>query len=78
MGAPLTLRHSELDGLRKWLVKDFDNVLIFYLPYPNGVLIVRVLHAAYDWWSLLGIRGPGGGDYASPPTAKGFGAQYRA
>ncbi|MEO5654579.1 MAG: type II toxin-antitoxin system RelE/ParE family toxin [Nitrosospira sp.] len=56
MGAPLTLRRSELDGLRKWRVNDFDNVLIFYLPCPDGVLIVRVLHAARDWWSLLGIE----------------------
>ena len=57
MGAPLTLQRAELNGLRKWRVKDFDNVLIFYLPHPDGVLIVRVLHAARDWWSLLGIEG---------------------
>lgn len=56
MGAPLTLCRSELDGLRKWHVKDFDNVLIFYLPRPDGVLIVRVLHAARDWWGLFGIE----------------------
>ncbi|MEQ1602287.1 MAG: type II toxin-antitoxin system RelE/ParE family toxin [Methylophilaceae bacterium] len=56
MGAPLALRHAKLDGLRKWRVKDFDNFLIFYLPHPDGVLIVRVLHAARDWWSLLGIK----------------------
>ncbi|WP_084226817.1 type II toxin-antitoxin system RelE/ParE family toxin [Nitrosospira sp. NpAV] len=42
--------------MRKWRVKDFDNVLIFYLPRPDGVLIVRVLHAARDWWGLLGIK----------------------
>ena len=41
--------------MRKWRVKDFDNHLIFYLPRPDGVSIVRVLHAASDWWSLLGI-----------------------
>ena len=56
IGAPLTLRPAELAGLRKWPVKDFDNVLIFYLPHPNGVSIVRILHAARDWWSLLGIE----------------------
>lgn len=56
IGAPLTLQRTELNGLRKWRVKDFDNVLIFYLPRPDGVLIVRVLHAARDWWSLLGIE----------------------
>jgi toxin ParE1/3/4 len=56
IGAPLTLRHPDLAGMRKWGVKDFENHLIFYLPRPDGVLIVRVLHAARDWWSLLGIE----------------------
>jgi toxin ParE1/3/4 len=55
MGAPLTLKPRELAGLRKWRVKDFDNHMIFYLPTPDGVSIVRVLHAARDWWGLLGI-----------------------
>ena len=56
IGSPLTLRPPELAGLRKWRVKDFDNHLIFYLPHPDGVSIVRVLHAARDWWGLLGIE----------------------
>ena len=56
IGAPLTLRHPELAGMRKWRVKDFDNYLVFYLPRSDGVSIVRVLHAARDWWSLLGIE----------------------
>jgi toxin ParE1/3/4 len=55
IGAPLTLRDPALAGLRKWRVKGFDNHLIFYLPRPDGVSIIRVLHAARDWWSLLGI-----------------------
>jgi toxin ParE1/3/4 len=56
IGAPLILRPPELAELRKWRVKDFDNHLIFYLPRPDGVSIVRVLHAASDWWGLLGIE----------------------
>jgi toxin ParE1/3/4 len=55
MGAPLVLRSPKLAGLRKWVVSGFENVLIFYLPCPGGVSIVRVLHAAQDWWRLLGI-----------------------
>ncbi|MHB8406477.1 MAG: type II toxin-antitoxin system RelE/ParE family toxin, partial [Gammaproteobacteria bacterium] len=55
IGAPLTLRPPELAGLRKWRVNGFENHLIFYLPRPDGVSILRVLHAARDWWSLLGI-----------------------
>ena len=56
MGAPLTLRRQELAGLRKWRVKDFDNFLIFYVPRPEGVSVVRVLYATRDWWALLGIE----------------------
>ena len=56
IGSPLKMRHPELAGLRKWKLKGFDNVLIFYLSRPEGVLIVRVLHAAQNWWGLLGIQ----------------------
>ena len=56
IGAPLTLRRSELDGIRKWRVKDFEKFLIFYFPRPRGgVSVVRVLHAAQDWWGMLGL-----------------------
>jgi toxin ParE1/3/4 len=56
MGAPLTMRRSELAGLRKWRVDGFDKVLIFYLPRADGISVVRVLHATRDWWHLLGLQ----------------------
>lgn len=56
IGAPLILQHPTLAGIRKWRIKDFDNHLIFYLPHADGESIVRVLHAARDWWSVLGIE----------------------
>jgi len=55
IGAALTLTHPELAGMRKWSIEGFENVLIFYQPRADGVSIVRVLHAAQDWWSLLGM-----------------------
>lgn len=55
MGAPLKLRHPELSGLRKWRVRDFDDVLVFYRPHARGITIARVLHAATDWWRVLGF-----------------------
>ena len=51
----LTVRRPELAGMRKWHVKGFERLLIFYLPRQQGVSIVRVLHAAQDWWNLVGI-----------------------
>ena len=56
IGAPLTLRHPDLAGMRKWRTTDFDNFLIFYVPRSDGVSIVRVLHAAQDWRTLLGLE----------------------
>ncbi|MDF0666530.1 MAG: type II toxin-antitoxin system RelE/ParE family toxin [Nitrospira sp.] len=56
IGSPLALRHPDLAAMRKWRIKDFENHLIFYIPHSDGVTIVRVLHAARDWWSLLGIE----------------------
>jgi toxin ParE1/3/4 len=55
IGAALTLRAPQLAGLRKWRVQDFENFLIFYLPRPDGASVVRVMHAAQDWWERLGI-----------------------
>lgn len=55
MGAPLPLRRPELANVRKWRIKDFDNHLVFYEPRPTGISVVRVLHAASDWWGLLGF-----------------------
>ncbi len=57
IGAPLQLTHPRLEKLRKWRIKGFDNHLVFYEPHPDGVSIVRVLHAARDWWGLLGVEG---------------------
>lgn len=56
MGAPLALRRPELHSMRKWQVKEFDDILIFYMPHPDGISVVRVLHAAQDWWTLLGMK----------------------
>ena len=56
IGAPLMLHDPALAGMRKWPVTDFENHLIFYLPNKNSISVVRVLHAARDWWTLLGIK----------------------
>ncbi len=55
IGAPIILRSPLLAGLRKWRIKEFDETLIFYLPRNNGISVVRVLNAAQDWWSALGL-----------------------
>ena len=49
------MKDSELAGIRKWPVKDFESFLVFYLPHHRGVTIVRVLHGHQDWWRMLGV-----------------------
>jgi toxin ParE1/3/4 len=56
IGAPVKLRSSALAGIRKWRIKDFDKYLIFYLPRPGAISVVRVLYATRDWWTLLGVE----------------------
>ena len=44
---------ERLAGLRRVPVKGFDNYLLFYLPRPDGIDVIRVLHAARDIESIL-------------------------
>lgn len=55
IGAPVHLQHPALVQLRKWSVREFGHHLVFYVPHTEGISIVRVLHAASDWWALLGL-----------------------
>ncbi len=55
MGVELAVQRAALAGIRKWQVKGFEKFLIFYLPRGDGVSIVRLLQAAQDWWSALGL-----------------------
>ena len=53
IGSPVRLRHRALRGVRKWAVKDFVKVLIFYLPQGSGITILRVLHSSQNWPEAL-------------------------
>lgn len=55
IGALVDTLNPALAGIRKWRVREFDHFLIFYLPRENDVLLVRVLHTAQDWWSMLDV-----------------------
>lgn len=54
LGAPIASSNPRLAGLRRWRVAEFENWLIFYMPVHGGISAVRVLHAAQDWWKILG------------------------
>ena len=44
-----------LADLRFWPIPRFRRYLIFYLPAPGGVEIVRVLHGARDMTTIFGV-----------------------
>jgi plasmid stabilization system protein ParE len=44
----LTRSIERLAGTPRVPVKDFENYLLFYMPRPGGIDIVRVLHGARD------------------------------
>ena len=39
---------ARLKGLRRVPVNGFENYLVFYLPHPAGIDVIRVLHGARD------------------------------
>ena len=55
LGVIVQTTAPELKGVRKWSVADFERFLIFYLPRPGDILVVRVLHSSRDWWHLLSL-----------------------
>ena len=42
------LQSYSLAGVRSWVVPGFENYVIFYLPTPDEVRILAVLHGARD------------------------------
>jgi toxin ParE1/3/4 len=50
------LRSFSVPGVRSWVMPDFQNYLIFYLPTATEVQILAVLHGARDLASALAQR----------------------
>lgn len=40
---------ARYEGIRWLVVPKFRNYLIFYRPFQDTVIVVRILHAAQDW-----------------------------
>lgn len=48
-------RSAHLKGLRSWPVAGFEVTLVFYIPSPGVVDVLRVLHGARDLALILGL-----------------------
>jgi toxin ParE1/3/4 len=54
IGAPRRARNPSLKGLRSRTISGFRNYIIFFLPAPDGIEVIRVYHGARDIDRLLG------------------------
>lgn len=43
-----------LEGIRSWVVKGFENYIVFYREIPGAIEVLRVLHGARDVLRALG------------------------
>ena len=55
VGSPIAVTRAELAGLRKRHVSGFESVFVFYRELPDHISVIRILYAAQDWWSLVGV-----------------------
>jgi toxin ParE1/3/4 len=55
LGPPVPTSAPNLTALRKRKIDGFPKLLIFYRPSTDGIEVIRVLHAAQDWWALLDV-----------------------
>ena len=53
MGERLRPRNVLLHELRLWHIEGFENHLVFYRVTDDAVEIIRVLHAAREWMTIL-------------------------
>jgi len=53
LGTVCPFRGPETVGTRVWPVTGFPNHLIFYRPNAEQLRVVRIMHGAQDWISLL-------------------------
>jgi toxin ParE1/3/4 len=57
MGWRSRIKRLGLEELRLFRVKGFEIILIFYLPLPNGVEVLRVVHGSRNLQALLRREG---------------------
>jgi plasmid stabilization system protein ParE len=48
IGSPKLFQSPSLAAVRSWWVEGFPNHLIYYLPLPDGIDVLAVMHGASD------------------------------
>lgn len=53
LGKRLFLQSPALAEARMWVLREFPQYLLVYEPRPNGIRLLRVMHAKLDIWRVL-------------------------
>ena len=53
MGKPYLSDHLELANVRFFPIKDYQNYLVFYIPFETHIDIIRVVNSARDIENIL-------------------------
>src|SRR6266498_436143 len=54
LGSPCEFPSPRYKYLKFWPVRTFKNHFVFFQPISDGIEVVRVLHGAQDYWTILG------------------------
>jgi toxin ParE1/3/4 len=55
LGSPIYSAHPKLQGLRRWPVKGFEVVSIYYQEHSAYIRLVRILHSKRNVRRLLSL-----------------------
>lgn len=56
MGGLREFPNPEYANVRSWPITGFENYLIFYVPIPDGIEVIRVIHGARNIDFIFGAR----------------------
>ncbi len=53
IGTPRTFDNPRLEGVRLWVVPEFEKYLIFYQFIQDNIRVLRVLHSSRDIQTIM-------------------------
>jgi len=48
-GVAKPCRNPKLAHVRMWKLERFEEILLFYQPFNEGIRLLRIIHAKQDW-----------------------------
>ena len=54
MGRIREFENEELVDTRSWVIKGYENYVIYYRPVPGGIAVMRIIHGARNLEQIFG------------------------